>query len=82
MKKLFALFLALMMIVCLAACGEANQPSDDGNTPSENVTAYSDSLEILSAIWDAMPEDSRFPCYRVFYRGTHSNKMMMIRESA
>ena len=55
MKKLFALFLALMMIVCLAACGEANQPSDDGNTPSENVTAYSDSLEILSAIWDAMP---------------------------
>ncbi len=63
MKKLFALFLALMMIVCLAACGEANQPSDDGNTPSENVTAYSDSLEILSAIWDAMPEDSRFPCY-------------------
>ena len=23
MKKLFALFLALMMIVCLAACGEA-----------------------------------------------------------
>ena len=46
MKKFLALILALVMALCLVACGQENAPADDAAAPSEGANASADEIEI------------------------------------
>jgi len=78
MKKYTAIFLVLTFVVCLAGCRtmpaddttapadsgvtEATQPG--GTTDAGNIqTAENGAAQILSAIWEKIPEQSRFAAY-------------------
>lgn len=50
MKKLFALLLALMMVLSLVACGQT-APSDDGSEPNQDVAH--DPIELSFAVFHA-----------------------------
>ena len=54
MKKCIAIILALTLVLGLAACGK----KDDNKVTSEN--APKNALEILTNIWNGIPEDKRF----------------------
>ena len=59
MKKLFALLLALTMVLSLAACGNTNTTPDNTDNAAANVPASA--LEILEKIWADYSEDEMFP---------------------
>jgi hypothetical protein len=64
MKKLLTLMMALIMVVGLTACGKTAQtPENSDAKSSENAGAYATSLELLSAVWQATPEDNRFSSF-------------------
>ena len=52
MKKLLAIILAGAMILSLAACGDSPETPD---TAEADVPA----LELLNAVWDALPEENK-----------------------
>ena len=54
MKKWIAMILALMLVLGLTACGA----KEDNKTKEENVPASA--LEVLTNIWNGIPEDKRF----------------------
>ncbi|MBO5837210.1 MAG: hypothetical protein J6Q92_04880 [Oscillospiraceae bacterium] len=54
MKKCIAMILALTLVMGLAACGK----KEDNKVTNEN--APKDALEILTNIWNGIPEDKRF----------------------
>ena len=53
MKKWIAIFLALTLAVGMTACGKKNTNNADENKPA-------DALEILTSIWNGVPEEKRF----------------------
>lgn len=59
LKKLTAMLLLAVFAVSFAACGGAAAPADD----VQQGTEYADALELMTAIWDAFPEDERFACF-------------------
>lgn len=86
MKKFFAILLCLSMLIFTIGCGsEAELPETESQPETEAPdtpvatqqvhSAYSSAEEILSLIWDAMPEDARFSCY-----GGNQNTEPMIDE--
>lgn len=71
MKKLISLFLCLGLVLGLLACGEAapEQPSAeepsgaDASTPTQSPSPYGSALEVMTTVWDGIPEADRFSCY-------------------
>ena len=69
MKKLFALLLALTMVLSLAACASTDNsddttPATDGSTPATgdfNTNAPASALEALENIWAAFGDEEKFP---------------------
>ena len=62
MKKLLTLFLALTMVLSLAACGgktNSASPSDLPTEPAAPVAA--DALELMQAVWALYGENEKFP---------------------
>lgn len=53
MKKMLATLLALTLVVGLAACGGTDKGGNQENLPAS-------ALEILTNIWNGVPEDKRF----------------------
>ena len=73
MKRLFALLLAMTMVLALVACGEANTTPETTETPTQTTEDLledtlapvetpepNEATTVLSAIWTAVPEDNRF----------------------
>lgn len=62
MKKLFALLLAMMMVACLAACGETEEPADDTGSDSQvsdsQVTEPAESVTILDSNGNEVSEET------------------------
>ena len=59
MKKLFALMLAAVMVLSLAACGGGNGGTNDqpsGDQPAEITSA----LSLLETVWNDYGEDEKF----------------------
>ena len=62
MKKLLTLFLALTMVLSLAACGGkpgSASPSDLPTAPDTPTAA--DALELMNAVWALYGENEKFP---------------------
>ena len=69
MNKLLSIFLALIMLLSLASCGEEPAPGDNSadvtdenpdETPADTPEEIQESaLDILTKIWEALPEDSK-----------------------
>ena len=62
MKKLLTLFLALTMVLSLAACGgktNSASPSDLPTGPAAPMAA--DALELMQAVWALYGENEKFP---------------------
>ena len=62
MKKLFAMILALAMVLSLAACGGA-PAAETTETPTTeaNVVVPANALEILENVWALFGDDEKFP---------------------
>ena len=58
MKKLFALLLAVVMVLSLAACTNTDVQNDENN---ENVDVPASALEVLENIWADYSDDEKFP---------------------
>lgn len=56
MKKIIAMLLVLTMAMGLIACGN----NETGNEGKEDVNVPASALEILTNIWNGMPEESKF----------------------
>lgn len=73
MKKLLVIFLAIMLIFSLAACGENKKPTGAGTTNDQNVSDgdvndkepsqndVKSPLDLLTAVWNSYEEDNKFP---------------------
>lgn len=57
MKKLFALLLAAVTVLSLAACSK----TDDNNTDKDDLVKITDSLELLNTVWNSYADDDKFP---------------------
>ena len=57
MKKIIAMLLALTCVMGLVACGE-KAPATETESAAVNVPASA--LEVLTNIWNGVPEDNRF----------------------
>ncbi len=57
MKKLFALLLAAVTVLSLAACSK----TDDNNTDKDDSVKITDSLELLNTVWNSYADDDKFP---------------------
>lgn len=57
MKKLFALLLAMMMVACLAACSETEEPADDTGSDSQ-VTEPAESVTITDNNGNEVSEET------------------------
>lgn len=57
MKKLFALLLAMMMVACLAACGDTEEPADDTGSDSQ-LTEPAESVTILDSNGNEVSEET------------------------
>lgn len=67
MKRILAMLLCVSMLLAFAACSKddkENKP-DASTPPSEEKpsSAYSTALDVMKAVWDNLPEESKFPCY-------------------
>ena len=62
MKKLFALLLAVVMVLSLAACTNTDNTdnTDKNNENNENVNVPASALEVLEKIWADYAEDEKF----------------------
>ncbi len=58
MKKILAMLLVLTMALSLAACAE-DKPEETTTAPAD-INLPADALEILTTVWNAMPEESKF----------------------
>ena len=56
MKKLFALLLAGVMALSLAACSK----TDDNNLEKDDSVKITDSLELLNTVWNSYADDDKF----------------------
>ena len=54
MKKIIAFALALSLAFCLFACSGGSENNADADV------SYADSLSVLTAVWEALPEDAVF----------------------
>lgn len=73
MKKLLVIFLAILLTLSLAACGENKTPTGDDTTNGQNVSgseenskepiqnAVNSPLELLNTVWNSYEEDNKFP---------------------
>ena len=59
MKKIFALLLATVMILSMAACGK-NEPTETTPATTEPTAVAASALEILETVWAQFGEDERF----------------------
>lgn len=57
MKKLFALLLAMAMVLSLAACASS---TDKNDANKENVNVPASALEVLQNIWNDYSDDEKF----------------------
>lgn len=58
MKRLLAIFLASLLTLSLAACGEKENPNDSG---SSNESSVKSPLELLTTVWNSYGDDDKFP---------------------
>lgn len=73
MKKLLVIFLAILLTLSLAACGENKTPNGDETTNDQNVSgseenskepiqnAVNSPFELLNTVWNSYEEDNKFP---------------------
>ena len=62
MKKLLTLFLALTMVLSLAACGGKTGSASPSDLPTAPVTpTAANALELMQAVWAKYGEDEKFP---------------------
>ena len=59
MKKIFALLLATVMILSMAACGK-NEPTETTPATTEPTAVAASALEILETVWAQFGEDEKF----------------------
>ena len=57
MKKILAFVLALPLAFCLFACSGGSENNADADV------SYEDSLSVLNAVWEVLPEDARFAAF-------------------
>ncbi len=60
MKKLFALILATLMVVSLAACSGTSGDTDGTTAPVVSESAFASPDEVLNTIFDAYAEENKF----------------------
>ena len=58
MKKVLAISLAVIMLVCFAACG--SKTVTNGNVDGADVS-YTDCVEVLTKVFDTYAEENKFP---------------------
>ena len=74
MKKMLSVFLALTMMLSLAACGGNSAPETETTEPSASVEAPASALEILENTWANFSEEEKFAIYGGAFE-THVAKM-------
>lgn len=62
MKKIIALILASVLVFAIAGCGNTNTPAGDGSA-SGSAATYASAEEVMTTVWNAFPEDQKFPCW-------------------
>ena len=69
MKRNVTIILAALLAVSLTACGNSNESSSANNSTasgtgnSTSESSVKDAVELLTAAWNGVPEDSKFPVF-------------------